>query len=247
VALLQIAMGNLANAESLETQKKALDLIGDTADRVCNVVTAAGQAQSSEVQGQVKAALGGLASRLADVGVSGSGKIDDEQYTNVLREQLADTLKDNAACKLKVFDTLQSKLLSTTPQDQPKEIESNKKLFAINDYVGEWVNVDPKTRGITRLLVQRSGPALTIHTWGRCHPSDCDGGAATANPLGENVSHSADQPIVSLSATFLRSFEEERLTLRLLEPNKLTATSDRHFTDKSGRADYEITATFSRF
>ena len=69
------------------------------------------QADSSEVNGNVTAQLRGLASKLADLGVSGTGRISSEQYQNVLRSDLAATLKDNAACKLKVFETLQTKFL----------------------------------------------------------------------------------------------------------------------------------------
>jgi hypothetical protein len=76
-------------------------------------VSTSGQADSSEVNGNVTAQLRGLASKLADLGVSGTGRISSEQYQNVLRSDLAATLKDNAACKLKVFETLQTKFLSS--------------------------------------------------------------------------------------------------------------------------------------
>jgi hypothetical protein len=95
---------------TLDAQKQALDLITSTADRICNVVSAKGEAQSSEVQGNIKAQLSGLASKLADAGVSGSGQITSAQYQNVLRQDLASTLRDNAACKLKVFDTMHKTL-----------------------------------------------------------------------------------------------------------------------------------------
>jgi hypothetical protein len=113
------ATPNIARAETLDAQQNALELITNTADKICNVVSTKGEANSSEVKGNVTAQLRGLASKLADVGVSGTGSITTEQYESVLRSDLAATLKDNAACKLKVFDTLQNKLLGSGAASAP--------------------------------------------------------------------------------------------------------------------------------
>ena len=117
--VISVLFGSAADAESLGDQANALKLITDTADKICNVVTAAGSSRNFDVEGQLKAELGGLASRLAGVGISGSGKLNEEQYQNVLRQDLAATLRDNAACKLKVFETLSTKILSSVPQAEP--------------------------------------------------------------------------------------------------------------------------------
>jgi len=106
---------DIAHAESLEAQEKALDLIANTADRICNIISTKGEADSVEAKGGVTAQLNGLASKLADIGISGSGSFNNESYQNVLRPDLPLALKDNAACKLKVFNSLQSKLLETAP------------------------------------------------------------------------------------------------------------------------------------
>jgi len=110
-------------AAPLDAQQ-AMDLITNTADRICNVVSTKGDAESSEAKGEVKAALSGLAAKLADVGVSSSGSINSDQYQNVLRQDLASTLKNNAECKLKVFDTLQAKLLSSDPARTSAGVEA---------------------------------------------------------------------------------------------------------------------------
>ncbi|MGH6843363.1 MAG: WD40 repeat domain-containing protein, partial [Methylocella sp.] len=109
------ATHDIARAESLEVQQKALELITNTADRICNIVSTKGEGDSSEAKGNVTAQLSGLAAKLADIGVSGSGSINNRTYQNVLQQDLPTTLRDNAACKLKVFDSLQSKLLETGP------------------------------------------------------------------------------------------------------------------------------------
>ena len=63
---------------------------------------------------------------------------------------------------------------------------------------GKWTNIDPATRGITRVEVNfscndqvlcgvdengnvtcsTSGPPYRLHLWGKCSPSDCDWGTA---------------------------------------------------------------------
>jgi hypothetical protein len=89
----------------LGDEANALKLIADTVDRICDLVTA-GSSRGFDVEEQLKAELGGLASRLASAGISSSGKPNEEQYRNVLRQDLAETLRDSSTCKLKVFETL---------------------------------------------------------------------------------------------------------------------------------------------
>jgi WD40 repeat protein len=79
------------------------------------MVSTKGEVDSSEAKGNVTAQLSGLASKLADIGISGSGNINSGTYQNVLQQDLPTALKDNAACKLNVFDSLQSKLLEPAP------------------------------------------------------------------------------------------------------------------------------------
>ncbi len=102
-----------ALADTFGNQQRALALITDTADRICSVVHERGEASSSEAQGQVRAQLSGLAARLADAGVNVAGSISNGRYEGVLREQLADTLKNNVECKLNVFKSLQARLVPT--------------------------------------------------------------------------------------------------------------------------------------
>lgn len=121
VVLMTVGISSAPHAQStMEERAQALDLIADTADRICNVVTTSGETQSSEVQGSIQAQLSRLASWLVSAGVSGSGKITTEQYQNVFREDLADVLRHNADCKVKVVELLHSSILSSTPGSFPQ-------------------------------------------------------------------------------------------------------------------------------
>ena len=101
----------ILRAQKILRLQKALELITNTADRICNIVSIKGDAGSPETNADVKAQLDGLLSKLADIGTSSIWGINNETYQNILQQDLSATLKDNAACKLKVFNSLLGKLL----------------------------------------------------------------------------------------------------------------------------------------
>ena len=72
VIVLVLSGGEL---EGAPLSNDALKAITDTADRICGTVAAAGESQSVKVTGDVKAELGGLAKRLAELGISGTGDL----------------------------------------------------------------------------------------------------------------------------------------------------------------------------
>ncbi len=54
-------------------------------------------------------------------------------------------------------------------------------------YVSAWINDDAHTSGVTELLINGLGTALTVHGYGACTPTDCDwgtrSGTYTADPF----------------------------------------------------------------
>ena len=99
-------------AQDLEGQTKALRAISAFAADTCgNPLALEGKATDLELSGDVKAQLQGLVARVADLGMTGAGKYKDKDFKNVLHEQLAEALKNNATCKLKVFEVLQEKMV----------------------------------------------------------------------------------------------------------------------------------------
>ena len=108
VALSSLVCGGDAHADA---NSEALKAITDTADKICGVIEAAGESQSAKVNGDVKAQLSGLAKRLADLGVKVTGSLEADSYVGVLRSDLPTALSSQANCKLKVFDSLEKKLL----------------------------------------------------------------------------------------------------------------------------------------
>jgi hypothetical protein len=158
-------------------QANALKLITDAADRICDLVTA-GSSRGLDVEGQLKAELGGLASRLASAGISGSGKPNEEQYRNVLRPDLAETLGDNSNCKLKVLEIL-SKGSSAPAMKPPLTI------------AGSWRD----NRGITYNIAQE-GDAFRFSAGISCRGSYFEtSGRGTIS--GHHVEHSYSSSLPS--------------------------------------------------
>ena len=106
-----IASSDIARADDVVAQARALKLISESATEICNTVETEGHSRNAELSGNVKAKLGGVLGQIADLGVDGAGKLTSAEYRNVLQQDLAKTLQSNADCKLSVFKLLQEKMI----------------------------------------------------------------------------------------------------------------------------------------
>jgi hypothetical protein len=102
-------------------------------------------------------------------------------------------------------------------------------------FAGEWANKDFKTGDITRINIHLEGSRIVVHMWGRCHPKECDWGEATATVKGQ-----------VLSLTWNQGFSVNTQELELLASGSLQLTGHCHFTDGSGRNDYDYKDTFAK-
>ncbi len=112
--LLPMVLSPFVQAQSLDP-KSALELITTAADQLCYVINDRGSSSSNEVNGTVDVHLNVLAAKLVDANIRGAGKITNEEFQSVLREQLATSIRDSAACKLTVFKELVTKFDWTRP------------------------------------------------------------------------------------------------------------------------------------
>ena len=101
--------------------------------------------------------------------------------------------------------------------------------------LGDWANKDFQTRSITRVQIRQDGGRVSVHVWGRCHPSECDWGDATATVNGH-----------SLSVTWNVSFAVRTQTLTLQADGNLQVSVHTHFIDNSGRKDIETEDTLAK-
>ncbi|NIA16889.1 MAG: hypothetical protein GWO86_00935 [Planctomycetes bacterium] len=75
-----------------------------------------------------------------------------------------------------------------------------------SDFVGAWMNDDPATGGITRILVKTSGTSdLEVNAFGKCVPMDCDWGFASAAFSGNPfvVVYTSGHAVVTLTMDLL--------------------------------------------
>ena len=94
--------------ERLKIQMKALTSILDAADRLCASPPIESHDQHVELTGDAKAKLDGIVAKVADLGISGAAKYQSDKSKGVLREKLAEALKNSNDCKLTVLVTLKS-------------------------------------------------------------------------------------------------------------------------------------------
>lgn len=103
-----------------------------------------------------------------------------------------------------------------------------------NPVVGTWLNTDPHTRDIVKIVVAVKGTEITVHTWGACTPTPCDWnvvpGMVYANAVDSHVA-------VGFTATYKFGFSQVIMVAHI-EGNQLIVETFTHFTDNSGRSDY---------
>jgi CARDB len=89
-----------------------------------------------------------------------------------------------------------------------------------SDFIGEWVNVDFDTRGITRFVLSPTADndILKIEVFGKCHPTDCEWGDTSLSLYGANVSDSDYQ---FASARYEKGFADTIITMEFLDDGRI--------------------------
>jgi hypothetical protein len=98
-----------------------------------------------------------------------------------------------------------------------------------NDFLGQWTNRDPNTNGITKVVIRDVRGQVMVRAWGACTPDPCDWGETTMRGTG-----------AVRYATWNPGFAIESQTFRLFDGiDGLRIETHTHFTDNSGRPDYD--------
>ena len=61
----------------------------------------------------------------------------------------------------------------------------------VTNLVGTWVNVNPTTRNIVRIVITSDALGFRIHTYGACTPTPCDHGAIPASRFSKGTTSTA--------------------------------------------------------
>jgi hypothetical protein len=107
----------------------------------------------------------------------------------------------------------------------------------VSGFVGDWVNVDPATSGITRVVVTSTGgDNINVRVWGRCHPADCDWGTQPGRGYYDSVS---SNHVHGVMAEFNAGFSNTTLILHQAGGGGLSFDALTQFTDGSARHNYD--------
>jgi len=114
----------------------------------------------------------------------------------------------------------------------------------VSDFIGNWVNSDPNTQDITRIVVVPVGMhKVAVHVFARCYPTDCDWGTVP----GHNYVEAFTQHDVRIvTASYDPGFARTLVILRASPGGNLRIQALTEFTDGSGRPDYEVRGQFHR-
>jgi hypothetical protein len=115
----------------------------------------------------------------------------------------------------------------------------------LSRFQGNWRNVDPATRGITRIQIATS-PSVRVRAWGQCTPTDCDMGTVDGFAYGPSVSSNLNTSAQAISAIFRSGFSEMIFIIRPAGGGRLQADVYDRFTDGSRRTAFVSTYTFAR-
>jgi hypothetical protein len=116
---------------------------------------------------------------------------------------------------------------------------------ASGGFVGTWINEDPDTRGITRLVIS-NGPRrdeLTIRAFGKAHPSDIDWGESLLHLYGTSV----EDPNYQYATTIYEDRSSTRmLTLELEGTNVIRIVRYSRFPSSDSRHNFRQVEYFRR-
>lgn len=103
-------------AQTAQDIQVGTETILSFAEQLCGELDSTGSVSKVEMDGQADAGIALLSKRLLDLGISGAAKLEEGEYSNVLREQLADDLQDNRGCRRSVFDKMFSVVFGAIPE-----------------------------------------------------------------------------------------------------------------------------------
>lgn len=106
--------------------------------------------------------------------------------------------------------------------------------------VGEWVNIDSQTGGITKVIIHNNDE-FSISAYGKCHPTDCEWGKVKVHEIAASVDDEDNiLPFDYLLALWEMDFAKTimKITIETGPKPKLHIETITIFKDNSERSDY---------
>lgn len=126
-----------------------------------------------------------------------------------------------------------------TSSYSPSNISSNPPVVFFN----EWVNIDPQSKSIKQVSIQARDGGTYINMIGSCSPTDCN--FREESPT-VTVNYNYDSETEILHVEWIFDFQIMTQELTITADNQLRVETLTHFTDNSGRADFEMVDYYTR-
>ena len=114
-----VAFHGTTGGQDLEKAARALDVIENFANRICNKPEMRGKSSSIEVQGSAKAEASKLVKQLADLKIEGAAKFDTKDYEGLLQKDLLPALQESTRCKERIYNDLKGRFIPRTVGQVP--------------------------------------------------------------------------------------------------------------------------------
>ncbi|WP_205627905.1 hypothetical protein [Ruegeria marisrubri] len=136
------------SAQSLEDDD--FETIKESVVAICGEFARSGSSSEVDASGAINVDLLNLSRLFADFSSEGEGEFSADEYIGVLREELGDEIKDNRACRMKIWNDFVSKVLLKSG-DEATDL-SNRAA----QYVGQSSIFDCKTTQYFEVCVDSS-------------------------------------------------------------------------------------------
>jgi hypothetical protein len=167
-ALVWYISPSAASAQQLNPQQ--IQIIKDTAASICNTVKEAkGQKSESQIQGDVTAKLNGLVGKVIDIGGSGKGSLNDEQFEGLSRDATATALEGDRSCRERLFDKMFDRF-SATSSTSGQSGDVNSEEFALARGQSKLITKDKIAIAAIGHPFAGNGPLMGVRLAGQVKP-----------------------------------------------------------------------------
>src|SRR5690242_8461992 len=93
----------------------------------------------------------------------------------------------------------------------------------VAQFTGQWVNLNPVTQGVTRVVVTVDGAGqIRVHAWGQCQPADCDWGSVPGKAFCPSPGDNPVANAVVITARVNAGFAQKLLIIERAGPDRIT-------------------------
>lgn len=110
-------------------------------------------------------------------------------------------------------------------------------------FFNEWVNIDPQSKNIKQVSIQVKDGGAYINMIGSCSPTNCNF-REEAPTVVVNYNYDSETEILHVEWAF--DFQILTQELTITSDDQLRVKTLTHYTDNSGRVDYEMVDYFTR-